>query len=416
MAKKSNKAKKKKKKSSGDAQAGGDGPVDARREKDVFEGGESFLAFDNPVTDHASAAGGTGPADDRFGLTVDSGPSDSAFDSVFEVETSPPSSPTGRHMQRTASVDDDGSLLSPVGVDSGIDLDGIDLDDDEIMHNRQSHYYMVFMVITVLLLPFYFLIFVFTLWLLYLVPNTLSVVGSVVSAVLPIVLSVGLRAARRMKMSQLRFYSFLMMLAVNLQISLSLVLTFDRAVSNAYLGSLVYAAQQLCTDLAGGVSMPLGAKLIPTTELCACTSIYMSDGSWQSLEETLSAARPPPNSTQIPSNAMAEDVMVCMTGVLESLGVGHTELSIFSACTLIAELALAYLGYHMIEDVEVKSEKKDAKKKGGQQIASIRGEIIGADGPLSGHTKPPSKRKNNFSSRYAELSLNAPGLHNKEHR
>ena len=49
--------------------------------------------------------------------------------------------------------------------------------------NRQSSMYLAFMVVTVVLFVVYFLFFMFTAWLLYLMPNSLSLLGSIVSAV-----------------------------------------------------------------------------------------------------------------------------------------------------------------------------------------------------------------------------------------
>ena len=109
--------------------------------------------------------------------------------------------------------------------------------------------------------------------------------------------------------------------------------------------------------------------------------------------------------------------MACIRGAVLELGIGNQELVLLSVGTLLVELILGYIAYHMIVDVGVRAEKKARQRKGGMSTGTIRGVIIGASKLRSGHDEqPPGERKNNFSSRYAILTLKAPGVHNKTHR
>eukprot|EP01050_Picozoa_sp_SAG11_P035757 SAG11_NODE_13268_length_662_cov_1.095915_1_plen_140_part_10 len=111
------------------------------------------------------------------------------------------------------------------------------------------------------------------------------------------------------------------------------------------------------------------------------------------------------------------EVGTCFKAVLQKKGIGNQELVYLALSTLCVEIFLGFVAYHMIVDVDVKAEKKAASRKGGAQIGTIRGVIVGGSALRSGNDAiPKAKRKNKFSSRYAVLTLKAPAVHNKEHR
>ena len=408
------------------------------RDRDMFDDGSSGLDFENPVADNSSRhdSNAVSPTSDSASTFEQQEAralprGQSHLGAIKAVALSVSTTSFGRDSGMFDSDDDDADMMSPTSPTEEAEEAGPEIEIDDIIEKNESHehsrrgkLYLIFMLITLGLFPAYFLFFLLTVWLMYLVPNSLSVVGVVVSAVVPVVLYIGFRSARKSKLSHLRFYSFLMLLAINLQVSVCLVVIFDKAVSKAYLASFVFASQELCADMDSGSGAPFGSSLLPVEELCACTDVGSADGSWQSqtLDDVFATESVVVNGTA--GNQTAGEagygvggVMVeCLQGVLKDQGVGRDELVIVSLVTLLVEFLLAWLGYRLIEDIELKAEKKAGKKKGGRQIGTIRGSIISGEKLLSGHTKKPSKRKNNFSSRYAVLSMNNPTLHDKSHR
>ena len=76
----------------------------------------------------------------------------------------------------------------------------------------------------------------------------------------------------RVTQGMLRFYAFMMLLAVNLQLSICIVIIFDSTVTDAYLGSIVLAASELCETVESGAGLPMGAgQLLPIKDICDCS-------------------------------------------------------------------------------------------------------------------------------------------------
>ena len=80
-------------------------------------------------------------------------------------------------------------------------------EDEEIWNGdleRGRLKYLVFMVMTMLLLPLYSIVLLFSIWVWYLLPNSLSVMGVLTSAVLPGALWIGFKSAKNQKMVRTR--------------------------------------------------------------------------------------------------------------------------------------------------------------------------------------------------------------------
>ena len=238
-------------------------------DSNVFDrdtGSQQADVFENPVADSAPR------------------PATTAVE-AFENDEKEPAASTGewRH---------EGNPLSPAhaaAVDEP-DLGDIDLDahlasDADARLARRTCLYLVFMAATVVLFPVYFVLFLFIVWLWYVVPNSMSAAGVVVALVLPAILIIGFISARKQKMPMLRFYAFLMMLAVNLQVSVCIMVAFDKSVAAAYLSGVVVAGHELCATIDDGVEfLPLGVSLLPNIRsICSCfkvTGVPGSSGSW----------------------------------------------------------------------------------------------------------------------------------------
>ena len=81
-------------------------------------------------------------------------------------------------------------------------------------------------------------------------------------------------------MGMLRLFAFVMLLAVNLQVSVCLVLVLDKTVSEAYLSSVVVASHDVCKNLETGMAaLPVGADYLPVDEMCACFNFTLPTGS-----------------------------------------------------------------------------------------------------------------------------------------
>eukprot|EP01052_Picozoa_sp_SAG31_P006185 SAG31_NODE_282_length_18516_cov_9.338600_3_plen_1049_part_00 len=267
-------------------------------------------------------------------------------------------------------------------------------------YRRNTRLYFVFMITTVILFPVYFVIFILAIWVLYFVPNPISVVGAVVSCIMPIILVIGYKCAKKQQLEGLRFYAFLMILAVDLQISVCAVtLLDDGTIATEYLARIDEAGLNYCADFKSQRWMFSDYLPLDDMHSCICTA-NITDSSNS-------------NSWHLPVEA---DPIECLQSSIAKHNLGADTVAAICVCTLIIELSLAYIGYNIMVGVNAEAEKTAQKRPGGKQVATIRGTIISADKLLSGHTKRQSKRKNNFSSRYAMLTIRSPKVHNKEHR
>jgi hypothetical protein len=331
-------------------------------------------------------------------------------------------------MERFTSYDDDedGDVpLEPVEEEG--DTFELELEESH-SYGRSSMIYLVFQTITLVLLPFYTAFFFLAAWACYLIFNPVSIVGASVSFIFPWLLYFGFKCAKDMRMEALRCYAFLLLLAVCLQISLCLVILLDScddmancaygAMTDDYLVNIATAARDLCYDAAALDAATEGrGSFLPYRSICACLSGAegSSSGSWWEdvdlLQQNLGAAL-----SRDQDRHLQED-LVCVADAMTKAQLTPYQVKVIMLMTLFVELALAALAYQMMVDLDSKAEKKAENAKGGPQIGTLRGTIIGAQDLQSGqHWVSKNKRKNNFSSRYAVLEVKNPNLANKFHR
>jgi hypothetical protein len=431
-----------------------------RKSKRDIDGARE-LEFDNPMASptvrlsiRVPDAAGSPRADEEGTSPSDASPSDASPSLPSPVDTPTPREPDDER----------------VSVDEVFDLAAR-------REGRRKTSYGVFMTLTLVLLPVYTLWFGFMAWVYYLVPNSIALVALVVSFFLPAVLYLGWTSARDVKGSTLQFYAFLLILAVSLQISLSVVMILDNgAIRNAYIQSIMIAGRDVC-GTAG--SLPWGAQYLPLDAICECF-VTQDESDPRLVEEVaedleaLGAVAANSTST-LPavdaaaavdgfgegadelgvgigvvvddwsqgfaansSSAVIPDVsmnltlchtvegtneMVCevVDSLVDCLGfvvdtrVGLTGTHVVAICigTLCVELLLSFLAYTMMEDLDWKEQQKALKQKGGPQTGTLRGEIVDAVGLKSGRV---DTKKNSFGNRYAVLKLRSEDVAEKEHR
>eukprot|EP01043_Picozoa_sp_COSAG02_P021831 COSAG02_NODE_1118_length_14469_cov_8.856228_18_plen_526_part_01 len=329
----------------------------------------------------------------------------------------------------------------------------IDLDDlVERREGRRTLHYLVFMVTTLVLMPVYSLWFLFMGWVYYLVPNSMAVVALVVSFFLPAVLHLGWRAARARNSNKLQFYSFLLVLAVSLQVSMCVVMILDNGViRNGYIQSVTIAGRDVCESTG---SLPWGADYLPIDEICACFSAQNEERRSALPENPEDAAAASGNltggllgsDTEIvdgvtagnSSVSLAPDVSINMTmchtvaatnetvcEVVESLvgclrfvvdnEIGLAGPHVVAIClgTLCIELFLSYLAYTMMDDMDWKEQQRGLKRKGGLSVGTLQGQIVDAEGLKSGIV---DTKANSYGCRYAVLTLRSEDVAEKSHR
>eukprot|EP01043_Picozoa_sp_COSAG02_P075570 COSAG02_NODE_15648_length_1151_cov_123.311787_1_plen_383_part_11 len=296
------------------------------------------------------------------------------------------------------------------------------------------------MVTTLVLLPVYGLWFLFMGWVYYLVPNSIAVVALVVSFFLPAVLHLGWRAAVGRNSNMLQFYAFLLVLAVSLQVSLSLVMVLDNgAIRNGYIQSVTIAGRDVCKSTG---SVPWGANHLPIAEICQCFSAQSFDDADDALSDTdvvdgLTANSSAPSAPEHQYDAVSHfsiNMTLCHTAaaanetvceVVDSLPgclgfvvdneIGLTGPHVVAICigTLCVELFLSFLAYTMMDDLDWKEQQRGLKRKGGLSVGTLRGEIVDAEGLKSGQV---DTNLNGFGCRYAVLTLRSEDVAEKSHR
>eukprot|EP01048_Picozoa_sp_COSAG05_P022797 COSAG05_NODE_4691_length_1408_cov_0.974026_3_plen_154_part_01 len=106
---------------------------------------------------------------------------------------------------------------------------------------RSASSFTLFLLIEGVLLPVYILLAAFMWWIAFLVPNILSAVGVVISTTIPTVLLLGVRGAMSKSQKELHGFAFLLLLAVNMQLSVVIVVVLnldDGEMSADYLQSI----------------------------------------------------------------------------------------------------------------------------------------------------------------------------------
>lgn len=244
---------------------------------------------------------------------------------------------------------------------------------------RRGCSYAVLMFSTLLLLPLYTCFAAFMVWTFYIVPNPFSFICVTFACFVPATLWMGLIGARRGSQAQLQLYAFMMILAVTMQASVVVVVLLDvrpdpnkpagdgnqPPLQQAYLNSCAYAARDACDLSLGGGDLDAelwGGSLLPEW-ICECAA--GTDGS-----------------------GGGGEMAGCIGGALsKKLGHGKDSIAIGLLATMAFELVLAYLGYTLMADLDIKDAKKLANMKGGAPTGTLRGEIIcGVD--LCAHNMP----------------------------
>jgi hypothetical protein len=215
-----------------------------------------------------------------------------------------------------------------------------DLRRNERGYKRGKLNYTVFMTAMALLMPVYGLFAAFMGWAWWVLPNPISAMATIVTAVLPWVLWLGVKGARRRSLARLQLFSFMMMLAISLQLSLALVIILDDGtLSDAYISGVTVAFSALCEEAA---ALPVGANMLPIEGVCEC--LKRDDSGAGNTSMVLVTSDP--------------DVVQCSRAVLErELAVDGSNLAVFAVATLLVELGLAWMAYHMMEDLDVAAAK-----------------------------------------------------------
>eukprot|EP01043_Picozoa_sp_COSAG02_P058097 COSAG02_NODE_7172_length_3138_cov_3.396841_1_plen_462_part_10 len=340
---------------------------------------------------------------------------------VKNAAISPTTSPRGQYED---SEEDE--VLEPVEEEAEafeIELEA------EHAHGRSTSVYLIFQATILVLLPGYIVLFFLAALACYEVTNPISIVAVVVSFIIPWLLYFGFRCAAQKRMDALRCFAFVQLLAVCLQISLCLVILLDDcpnmgetcifgAMTDEYLMNVADAARTACQDaVALEAQADSFAAIVPYREICACLSGAdgSTTGSWREdgdlLQRHLAAAV-----NQDEAIGLSE-IIVCLADAMRKASVTPSDVRMVMLGTLLVELFLAFLAYHIMVDLDEKAAKKSEKQKGGARVGTLRGTIVGGQDLRSGiHHIPKSKRENNHSSRYAVLEANNKILAIKEHR
>ncbi len=257
------------------------------------------------------------------------------------------------------------SPKSPLDLAHSFDME-LELQSKESEFKRGWLNYTVFMTVMIPLIPAYGLFALLMGWACWVLPNPMSVVAMVVSALLPWVLWLGVKGARRKSMPRLQLFSFMMMLAISLQVSLVLVMILDDGtMSVAYISSVTLGFSSLCEETA---ALPVGAADLPITGVCEC---LMGDGSGV-VNASMAAG--------LASVASDPNVVQCSRAVLErELGVEGSDFAMFAVVTLAVEFGLSWLAYHMMEDLDAAAIKCVTPRIGVPLLLASRPALHGAN-------------------------------------
>jgi hypothetical protein len=276
--------------------------------------------FDNPT---AQDGGSNDDSDDAEGDVVSPRSGSSSPQSKADSVVSPRSGSSSPQLKADS--------------DPGFDIEE-ELRRNERGYKRGKLNYTLFMTAMALLLPVYGLFAALMGWAWWVLPNPISAMATIVTAVLPWVLWLGVKGARRRSLARLQLFSFMMMLAISLQLSLALVVILDDGtLSDAYISGVTVAFSALCEEAA---ALPVGANMLPIDGVCEC--LKRDDSGAGSM--VLVTSDP--------------DVVQCSRAVLErELAVDGSDLVVFAVATLLVEVGLAWMAYHMMEDLDVAAAK-----------------------------------------------------------
>ena len=295
---------------------------------------EKEWEFDNPSAQYGDS---NDDSDDAVSPRSGSSSTRSKADSDQDGDTVSPRSGS------KADSDRDDDMASPrSGSDtprSPGDLD-IDLDLNERVFKRNKTNYTVFLTVMILLIPVYGLFALLMGWAWWVLPNPISAMATIVTAVLPWVLWLGVKGAYRQSLARLQLFSFMMLLAISLQLSLALTMILDDGtLSDAYISGVTVAFSALCEETA---ALPVGADMLPINAVCEC--LKHDDAAAGNISMAMVTSHP--------------DVVQCSRAVLErDLALDGRHLMVFAVVTLLVEVGLAWMAYHMMEDLDVAAAK-----------------------------------------------------------
>ena len=287
------------------------------------------------------------------------------------------------------------------------DAEALGADEREVRKGRDRWLYLAMLTGTGLLLPVYLVLSVFLVWMSTLVANAMSLLAAAVACTVTVVLYVGYTAARTSAESRLQLFSFLMTLAISMQLAAVIVFLLDRdnVLRDAFISSAAESATHMCADLKdSSANLPVGAGLLPIEEICKC------------------------NEQAGPGNSTGTTIGECMRGGAaaadESWQVDKNQIGYGMFATLFIEVLLARIAWNMMVDLDVEAAKKGAKQKGGLLTGHLRGVILRGEDLRSEQqntwheksSKKKAKRKGKFkrsqviSNRSVRLSLVSPDL------
>ena len=280
---------------------------------------------------------------------------------------------------------------------------------------RSGAYFIGFMSIEALLLPFYSVVALFMVWVCYLVFNILSALALIQSATIPLVMLIGCRGALNANEGDLRGFAFMLLLAITMQLSAFVVVSLnldDGKMSKEYLLSIARGLEGICEH-----KDDFFAALLPMDGVCRCGlnvsavvgTAVVDSSSWADEKTSI-------------LDAGIDDMVNCMKHNFSvAVGIGANDLWILGTVTVLAELLLCRISWVMMVDLDEKEARRAQKKPGGPQTATLSGCILsGRDLQEGGggkkKEKKQKKKKTAESARYVVLKLKTPDTALKEHR
>ena len=258
--------------------------------------------------------------------------------------------------ERSPSSPSPHSPLSPGfagdGDDDGV-LGAVHVDDERVKRTgRDECAYHALTVGIAVLLPIYSLLALFATAMLYIIPNPMSALATLVLATVPIVLTVGRSAAKEDSESKLQLFSFMMVMTISMQLSCVVVFLLDDGrLADAFIDSCTHTVLRLCSQWSGNGA----ASFLPSREeICRCAGEDGSIAAGGSFSGTMAS---------------------CFRGEAGSFG-SKQSAGIGMFATLAIELLLARLAWGMMVDLDVKEHTEAASAEGGAPTGKLRGTIV----------------------------------------
>jgi hypothetical protein len=314
--------------------------------------------FDNPVFEQeppVRAPTFEAEAADSRPPTLGAQPKPSSLTNLLLVEPESPRSPETDEEQTPRSA------WAAVGGAAAFD----DEDRDKNL-KRGTCLYMFLQFGILVMMPAYALIALFVLYVLYLVPNAMSLVVASVAVSIPVVLYVGHRSSKDSDQVRLRFFSFLMILVLTMQLSLAVVIIVDDdTLFNAFMLECGAAARQMCTNVN---DLPFGVSTFAAVDqVCDCVA-----------DSLLSAASGSGGASGPAGGVEPEGkghMVSCLADQLTER-FGKTQMLLVLFGTVVLEITTAKAAWVLMVDLDVKALRKAARQPGGAPVGTLRGTIV----------------------------------------